>query len=121
MLKLIHWEGSLVRIGPNELATDDPELLRRMMAIRSDYSRGPCKYSPMYYSTHHVSLGRLIITLKNAGYNALRFEPGKDNLFSMRDEDAHMQLRNKMAAGVSLRLYCFSFCIFYIKSKKNHL
>ncbi|KAM5344057.1 hypothetical protein ACJ41O_012594 [Fusarium nematophilum] len=68
--------GSLVRIGPNELATDDPEMLRRMMAIRSAYSRGPW-------------------------YNALRFEPGKDNLFSMRDDDAHMKLRNKMAAGYS--------------------
>ncbi|RTE80588.1 hypothetical protein BHE90_004925 [Fusarium euwallaceae] len=68
--------GSLVRIGPNELATDDPKLLRRMMASRSPYSRGPW-------------------------YNALRFEPGKDNLFSMRDDDAHAKLRNKMAAGYS--------------------
>ncbi|KAJ3528911.1 hypothetical protein NM208_g9996 [Fusarium decemcellulare] len=68
--------GSLVRIGPNELATDDPKLLKRMMAIRSPYSRGPW-------------------------YNALRFEPGKDNLFSMRDDDAHMKLRIKMAAGYS--------------------
>ncbi|KAF4965520.1 hypothetical protein FSARC_6700 [Fusarium sarcochroum] len=68
--------GSLVRIGPNELATDDPKLLRRMMASRSSYSRGPW-------------------------YNALRFEPGKDNLFSMRDDDAHTKLRNKMAAGYS--------------------
>ncbi|KAF5023779.1 hypothetical protein F66182_4172 [Fusarium sp. NRRL 66182] len=68
--------GSLVRIGPNELATDDPKLLRRIMASRSAYSRGPW-------------------------YNALRFEPGKDNLFSMRDDDAHAKLRNKMAAGYS--------------------
>ncbi|KAL2214516.1 cytochrome P450 [Sarocladium strictum] len=68
--------GSLVRIGPNELATADPEVLRRMMAIRSSYSRGPW-------------------------YNALRFEPGKDNLFSMRDEEAHTALRKKMAAGYS--------------------
>lgn len=36
------------------------------------------------------------------GYNALRFEPGKDNLFSMRDDNEHMKLRNKMAPGVSL-------------------
>ena len=35
--------GSLVRIGPNELVTDDPEVLRRMMAVRSQYTRGPCK------------------------------------------------------------------------------
>ncbi|KAF5684573.1 pisatin demethylase (cytochrome P450) [Fusarium circinatum] len=68
--------GSLVRIGPNELATDDPKLLRRMMSSRSAYTRGPW-------------------------YNALRFEPGKDNLFSMRDDDAHAKLRNKMAAGYS--------------------
>ncbi|KAJ6785847.1 hypothetical protein PWT90_08722 [Aphanocladium album] len=68
--------GSLVRIGPNELATDDPEMLRRMMAPRSRYSRGPW-------------------------YNALRFEAGKDNLFSMRDDNQHGILRNKMAAGYS--------------------
>ncbi|KAG5803877.1 hypothetical protein H9Q74_011296 [Fusarium xylarioides] len=68
--------GSLVRIGPNELATDDPKLLKRMMSSRSAYTRGPW-------------------------YNALRFEPGKDNLFSMRDDDAHTKLRNKMAAGYS--------------------
>ena len=35
------------------------------------------------------------------GYNAMKFEPGRDNLFSMRDEVAHTKLRNKMAAGVS--------------------
>jgi cytochrome P450 len=68
--------GSLVRIGPNVLATDDPELLRRIMAVKSPYTRGPW-------------------------YNALRFEPGKDNLFSMRDEEAHNELRKKMAPGYS--------------------
>jgi hypothetical protein len=35
--------GSLVRVGPNELVTDDPEVLRRMMAVRSGYTRGPCE------------------------------------------------------------------------------
>jgi hypothetical protein len=44
----------------------------------------------------------------NLGYNAFRFEPGKDNLFSMRDDDAHMKLRNKMAAGVSPCLVLFT-------------
>ncbi|SPO01775.1 related to pisatin demethylase (cytochrome P450) [Cephalotrichum gorgonifer] len=68
--------GSLARIGPNELVTGDPELLRRMMAVRSDYTRGPW-------------------------YNALRFEPGKDNLFSTRDEVRHTKMRAKMAAGYS--------------------
>ncbi|KAF2112117.1 cytochrome P450 [Lophiotrema nucula] len=68
--------GSLVRIGPNELVTDDPEVLRKMMAVRSPYTRGPW-------------------------YDAMRFEPGKDNLLCMRDEEEHMRLRNKMAAGYS--------------------
>ncbi|KAF2868641.1 cytochrome P450 [Massariosphaeria phaeospora] len=68
--------GSLARIGPNELVTDDPEVLRRMMAVRSTYTRG-------------------------AWYDAMRFDPGRDNLFSMRDEAAHTKLRSKMAAGYS--------------------
>lgn len=35
--------GTLARVGPNELITDDPEVLRRMMAARSEYTRGHCK------------------------------------------------------------------------------
>ena len=38
--------GSLARVGPNELITDDPELLRKMMAVRSPYTRGPCNIIP---------------------------------------------------------------------------
>jgi cytochrome P450 len=68
--------GSLARVGPNELVTNDPDVLRKMMAVRSEYTRGPW-------------------------YNAVKFEPGKDNLLSMRDEVAHTKLRNKMAAGYS--------------------
>ncbi|ORY67306.1 cytochrome P450 [Pseudomassariella vexata] len=68
--------GSLARIGPNELVTDDPEVLRRMMAVRSAYMRGPW-------------------------YNAMRFDPTRDNLLSMRDESAHTKLRAKIAAGYS--------------------
>lgn len=68
--------GSLVRIGPNDLVTDDPEILRRMMGVRSPYTRGPW-------------------------YDAMRFDPARDNLLSMRDDEAHTKLRNKMAAGVS--------------------
>lgn len=35
--------GSLVRVGPNELVTDDPDVMRRMMAVRSAYTRGHCE------------------------------------------------------------------------------
>jgi hypothetical protein len=37
-----YYIGSLARIGPNELVTDDPKILRKMMAVRSAYSRGDC-------------------------------------------------------------------------------
>jgi hypothetical protein len=67
--------GSLVRVGPNELVTDDFKLLKRIHSGRSSYTRGPM-------------------------FESMRFEPGKDNLFSMRDEEAHKKLRNKMTAGV---------------------
>ncbi|KAF2850607.1 cytochrome P450 [Plenodomus tracheiphilus IPT5] len=68
--------GALARVGPNELITNDPEIMRRMMAVRSDYTRGHW-------------------------YNAVKFDPARDNLFSMRDEVAHKELRAKMAAGYS--------------------
>ncbi|KAE9372687.1 cytochrome P450 [Stipitochalara longipes BDJ] len=68
--------GSLARIGPNDLATDDPNIIRRMLAVRSPYTRGPW-------------------------YDAMRFDPARDNLLSLRDEEAHTKLRNKMAAGYS--------------------
>ncbi|KAK3685320.1 cytochrome P450 [Podospora appendiculata] len=68
--------GSLVRIGPNELVTDDPDVLRRMMAVRSPYTRGPW-------------------------YDAMRFDPARDNLLSTRDDVAHTNMRAKMAAGYS--------------------
>lgn len=71
------YAGSLARVGPNDLVTDDPDILRRMMAVRSPYTRGPW-------------------------YDAMRFDPMKDNLLSMRDEEAHTALRNKMAAGVCI-------------------
>ncbi|KAF9697527.1 hypothetical protein EKO04_004233 [Ascochyta lentis] len=68
--------GSLVRVGPNEVITNQPDVLRKIMAVRSTYTRG------------HF-------------YNAMKFDPTRDNLFSMRDEVAHTKLRSKMAAGYS--------------------
>lgn len=33
--------GSLVRVGPNDLVTNDADIMRKMMAVRSPYTRGP--------------------------------------------------------------------------------
>ena len=38
-------QGSLVRVGPNEVITNDPEVLRKVMGVRSTYTRGHCGYS----------------------------------------------------------------------------
>jgi hypothetical protein len=51
--------------------------MRRMSAVRSPYRR-----SEWYIGT--------------------RFDPVRDNIISLRDEDRHNELRSKMAAGVSL-------------------
>ncbi|KAL3425365.1 benzoate 4-monooxygenase cytochrome p450 [Phlyctema vagabunda] len=68
--------GSLTRVGPNELVTSDPETVRRIWAVRSPYRRGNF-------------------------YDAIRFDPSRDNLLSMRSEEGHTALKAKMAPGYS--------------------
>jgi hypothetical protein len=57
-----------------------------MWAVRSPYKKGPF-------------------------YDAVKFDPSRDNIISMRDDRAHEMLRAKMAAGVrpalsALRAWC---------------
>ncbi|SPO06076.1 related to pisatin demethylase (cytochrome P450) [Cephalotrichum gorgonifer] len=68
--------GSLVRVGPNELLTSDPTLLRRINGVRSRYKR-------------------------SEWYLAMRFDPARDNVLSQRDDELHNVLRTKMSAGYS--------------------
>lgn len=56
--------------------TDDPEVIKRMWAVRSKYK-------------------------KSDWYDAVRFDPSRDNIISLRDDEQHNTLRAKMAAGVS--------------------
>ena len=65
-----------MRIGPNELVTDDPDVLRRMSAVRSAYTRSDW-------------------------YDGLRFEPEHNSMVSERDEERHNMLRSKAAMAVS--------------------
>jgi hypothetical protein len=53
--------GSLARIGPNMLLTDDPVLLRRISASRSPYTKG-------------------------AWYDGVRLDPDLNNTISEKDE-----------------------------------
>ncbi|WZH40486.1 uncharacterized protein QYS62_001419 [Fusarium acuminatum] len=70
--------GPLVRIGPNELLSTDPVVLRSMSAVRSTYTKGD------FYSS-----GRII--------------PKVDNVVSERDEVKHKAMRAKMAPGYSYK------------------
>jgi hypothetical protein len=74
---LLNCVGSLVRVGPKELCTDDPEIIRTMWAVRSPYKRA-------------------------AFYEAVKFDPSRDNLATMRDDTAHSALKAKMAPGVGV-------------------
>jgi len=67
---------SLARIGPNTLLTCDPEFIRRMLGIRTPYTR-----SDWYF--------------------AMRFDPSRENVLSQSDNEKHNLLRAKVAAGYS--------------------
>ena len=68
--------GKLVRIGPNYLLTSDPEVVRRMNAPRSGYS-------------------------KSNWYLASRFTAGVDNMISDRNDARHEIMRKKAAPAYS--------------------
>lgn len=68
--------GSTARIGPGMLLTSDPELFKRMSAVRSTFTRGPW-------------------------YAALKLHPERDNITSYVDERKHGDIRNRMAPGYS--------------------
>lgn len=64
----------LIRVGPNELSTDDPEVLRRVNGVRSAYARDPW-------------------------YLAARFDPYHDNVFTILGADAHDRFKAKIAGA----------------------
>lgn len=70
--------GSIVRIGPNELTTSDPELIRRMSAARSPYKRSDW-------------------------YTGMRVDPHLDNVLSELNSDIHDERRAKMAGAYAGR------------------
>ncbi|RYC63368.1 hypothetical protein CHU98_g2874 [Xylaria longipes] len=68
--------GSLARIGPNELLSTDPDVLRMMSAVRSSYTKG------VFYETGRVT-------------------PGEDTVVSLRNDEEHRALRAKMGTAFS--------------------
>lgn len=68
--------GSPVRIGPNLLVTDDPDLFRHMNAPRSRWTRG-------------------------TWYDGMKMDPRMNNILSERDERKHADMRAKMIGAYS--------------------
>jgi hypothetical protein len=66
--------GSVARIGPNNLITDDPEFTRRILAARSHYTRGPW-------------------------FDSIKIDPHVPNIVSERHPGKHNHLRYQMSAG----------------------
>ena len=71
--------GHLTRIGPNELITDDPEIIRHMSGARTTYGRS-------YW------------------YDGMVLTPDQDNMLSEKDVGVHDRLKAQMAAGVGTPL-----------------
>ncbi|KAJ1323964.1 benzoate 4-monooxygenase [Microdochium nivale] len=66
--------GPLARIGPNDVLTSDPEVIRRMNAARSMYVRSDW-------------------------YRALSLDPYHDSLSSIRDTKEHDRMKAKLSFG----------------------
>lgn len=50
--------GPLIRVGPNELSTDDPEVIRKMNGARSSYGRDPVSTLIPHSYTYVSSIDR---------------------------------------------------------------
>ena len=76
--KFAEWSkyGPLVRVAPNTLLTNDPEIIRRANAVRSTYSRSDW-------------------------YVVMRLTPGKDTVLSTVDDKVHDDKKRKMVAAYS--------------------
>jgi hypothetical protein len=70
--------GRLVRIGPNELMTDDPELIKAMGSARSNWAR-------------------------SNWYNSGRVHPVDDTILNVVDTATHDKLRHDLIPGYSGR------------------
>lgn len=64
-----------MRVGPETVLTDDPDVVRHMMAVRGRYTR-------------------------SQWYQALRLDPDRDSVINVIDNDLHTAMRRKMAPGV---------------------
>ncbi|KAF4995908.1 hypothetical protein FDECE_12637 [Fusarium decemcellulare] len=77
-LELSRKYGSLVRVGPNEILSDDIDLLRRIHGVRSSYSKG-------------------------SSYAGTRLNPYHEPMFMITNPVEHDRMKAKLAPGYSGR------------------
>ena len=77
-----------MRIGPNQLLCSDPDALRKIMAVRSGYT-------------------------KSDWYVAGRLEPNHESLISITDVELRKERRAKLVHGVSWSTIerCWNECL----------
>ncbi|RKK82857.1 hypothetical protein BFJ68_g16399 [Fusarium oxysporum] len=68
--------GDIARVGPNDLITSDPDLMKHMLNVRTRFQR-------------------------SSWYDAMRLDLTKDNVLSQRNDELHASTRSKMAAAYS--------------------
>lgn len=69
--------GSIARVGPNDLVTNEPELWDRIFSVRSEYRR-------------------------SSFFDAFRWDPSTDISLTMKDNKEHAHEKAKMVHGVRL-------------------
>ncbi|KAF4460398.1 Pisatin demethylase [Fusarium albosuccineum] len=104
-LELSRKYGSLVRVGPNEILTDDIDLLRRIHGVRSSYAKGPSYegsrlnpyHNPMFSTTNPVEHDRIKTKLA-PGYSG-RETPGLEPAIDEQIENLVRLIRNKYVSN----------------------
>lgn len=74
----LHQKHKLLRIGPNELLTDDPDIVRKISSARSGYNR-------------------------DSWYITGRFNPYHDNMFTVLQSNAHTKFKSRTLHAYSGR------------------
>ncbi|TVY62782.1 Cytochrome P450 monooxygenase mpaDE [Lachnellula suecica] len=68
--------GSLVRVGPNEIISSDPDVWRKILGVRTEYRRSDW-------------------------FESIRWNPDGETLGTTLDNQAHKKLRSQLAPGYS--------------------
>ncbi|KAI1428668.1 pisatin demethylase [Xylaria sp. FL1777] len=106
--------GPLVRIGPNELTTDDPDILRRAGGVRSTYGKDPWYLGSRFNPYHDAMFSTLDVPIHDkmksqigatfGGREVPLLEPGVDEQVEVLINNIRQSLSNTARNGSSVLL-----------------